>query len=116
MRNPDDEGFITLHRGRQPILQRVAMVLLLACVWVFFWKVTKAHDGEIPKMDERGYISSGVVSTGALSSATTILRGNCAANRVPVIVGVDMMQPCMGPVCPLVVYKCAIPADLTDQE
>lgn len=35
----DSDGFVTLHRGRTPLLQRVATVLLLVFIWVLFWKV-----------------------------------------------------------------------------
>jgi uncharacterized membrane protein len=133
MTNPEDSGFVTLHRGRTPLLLRIALVLLVAFSWVVFWKITNAHAqycmtspiGSTTCTTEpvvhpwsggttSGAFNSGAISTGTLS-ATSIIQGKCAAGRVPVIVGSDMWKPCEQNVC-LVVYKCAIPADLTDQE
>lgn len=131
MRNPDDEGFITLHRGRMPVLLQVVAALAMACALVFFWKVTKAPATTkatlvgssyeaAPKMNDYvipviPVMPSGSFSSGAISMGT-IIQGRCASGRIPVIVGADMTAPCTGGICPLMVYKCAVPADLTDQE
>jgi hypothetical protein len=37
MNDRDPDGFITLHHGRQPILERVAWVLALVVTVVILW-------------------------------------------------------------------------------